>query len=164
MKYLKWVVLALSVRGGGFTWMARGTRGWTGTNVSIAAYVLDDTGQIVGRSDGCFKQELRPTHSWSCFGMAGPPLAMKEGAYDIVFAMNDRPVAWWPMEAAIRKDHSPGGEMERWLRELKRHQAKAPRVKKPATPPPPPPPPPPPTTKPPAVPPKPAPTKPPAKP
>jgi S1-C subfamily serine protease len=107
----------------GYTWFARGTRGWSGTNVSVSAFVLDDQGNIVGRSDGCFKPELRPEHTWSCLGssgMAPPPLATKEGSYDIVFAINDRPVAWWPMEAAIRKDHAPGSDVERWMKEMKR--------------------------------------------
>ena len=128
----------------GFTWLARGTRGWSGRNVSITAYVLDESGTIVGRSDGCFKSEIRPAFPWSCMGAASPPLAPKEGSYDIVFAINDQPVAWWPMEAAIRKDHSPGSEMERWMRELKRHATRKPRrtVVPPVIPPPPPPPPP----------------------
>ena len=107
----------------GYTWFARGTRGWSGTNVSVTAFVLDEGGHIVGRSDGCFKPELRPEHSWSCGsagGMSPPPLASKEGAYDIVFAINDRPVAWWPMEAAIRRDHAPGSDVERWMQEVKR--------------------------------------------
>ena len=30
---------------------------------------------------------------------------MKAGAYDIVFTLNDRPVAMWPMDAAIKVDH-----------------------------------------------------------
>ena len=123
----------------GYSWFARGTRGWSGTNVSISAFVLDEQGNIVGRSDGCFRPELRPEHTWSCLGqggMAPPPLATKEGAYDIVFAINDRPVAWWPMEAAIRKDHAPGSDMERWMKEMKRVVVKR---QKPATPPAPPP-------------------------
>ena len=32
-----------------FTWFARGSRGWSGTNVAIGAFVLDDTGKIAGR-------------------------------------------------------------------------------------------------------------------
>ncbi len=106
-----------------FTWFARGTRGWSGTNVSVTAYVLDDAGNIAGRADGCFEPELRPEHTWACVGMGGSivaPLAMKSGPYDIVFAINDRPVAWWPMEAAIRKDHAPGSDLERWMKELHR--------------------------------------------
>jgi hypothetical protein len=126
----------------GYTWFARGTRGWTGTNVSVSAFVLDDHGTIVGRSDGCFKPELRPEHTWSCMGtsgMAPPPLAAKEGSYDIVFAINDRPVAWWPMEAAIRKDHAPGSDVERWMKEMKRVVVKRQKPPAPPTPPPPPP-------------------------
>ncbi len=125
----------------GYTWFARGTRGWSGTNVSISAFVLDDEGNIVGRSDGCFKSELRPEHTWSCLGtsgMAPPPLAKKEGQYDIVFAINDRPVAWWPMEAAIRKDHAPGSDVERWMKEMKRVVVKRQKGTAPPTPPPPP--------------------------
>ncbi len=123
----------------GYTWFARGTRGWSGTNVSISAFVLDDAGNIVGRSDGCFKPELRPEHTWSCLGsngMAPPPLANKEGQYDIVFAINDRPVAWWPMEAAIRKDHAPGSDMERWMKEMKRVVVKRQKAAAGPTPPP----------------------------
>jgi hypothetical protein len=126
----------------GYTWFARGTRGWSGTNVSISAFVLDDAGNIVGRSDGCFKNELRPEHTWSCLGtsgMAPPPLANKEGQYDIVFAINDRPVAWWPMEAAIRKDHAPGSDVERWMKEMKRVVVKRQKATTPPAPPPPPP-------------------------
>jgi S1-C subfamily serine protease len=110
-----------------FAWFARGTRGWSGTNVSIAAYVLDQDGTIVGRSDGCFQPELRPEKAWSCMGSGSavqPPLPLKEGAYDIVFAINDRPVAWWPMEAAIRKDHAPGSDVDRWMKEMRRIQIK----------------------------------------
>ena len=33
----------------GFTWFARGSRGWSGTNVAISAFVLDESGKIVGR-------------------------------------------------------------------------------------------------------------------
>ncbi len=120
----------------GFTWLARGSRGWSGKMVTITSYVLDDGGSIVGRSEGCLKPEIRPAYTWACMGIASPPLAPKEGSYDIVFAINDRPVAWWPMEAAIRKDNAPGSEMERWLRELRRHQTKK---KRPPLPPPPPP-------------------------
>jgi hypothetical protein len=110
-----------------FAWFARGTRGFSGTNVSIAAYVLDEGGTIVGRSDGCFQAELHPERAWSCMGTGSavqPPLPLKEGPYDIVFAINDRPVAWWPMEAAIRKDHAPGSDVERWMKEMRRIQIK----------------------------------------
>lgn len=124
-----------------FTWFARATRGWAGTNVSIAAYVLDDAGTIVGRADGCFEPELRPERTWSCMGSGStvqPPLPLKEGPYDIVFAINNRPVAWWPMEAAVRKDHAPGSDIQRWMQELHRLSAKKKRADAappPATPP-----------------------------
>jgi hypothetical protein len=49
-----------------FTWFARGSRGWSGTNVAISAFVLDDTGKIVGQGVGCIRAELRPEHTWSC--------------------------------------------------------------------------------------------------
>jgi hypothetical protein len=120
----------------GFTWFARATRGWSGTNVSLTAFVLDDQGSVVGRSDGCFADEVRPERTWSCVGGMGglslPPLADKQGAYDIVFAINDRPVAWWPMEAIIRKDLAPGSDVERWMKELRRiatKRLKAPQAK-----------------------------------
>jgi hypothetical protein len=66
--------------------------------------------------------------------MAPPPLAAKEGPYDIVFAINDRPVAWWPMEAAIRKDHAPGSDVERWMNEMKRVVVKRQKPQPKATP------------------------------
>lgn len=137
----------------GFTWMARGTRGWSGRHVSITAYVLDEAGNIVGRSDGCFQPELRPTHPWSCFGSASPPLATQEGSFDIVFAINDKPVAWWPMEAVVRRDHHPGSAVDRWMRELKRQGSKKQRKPTPPAPPGPKPPAPPGPAKPPAAPP-----------
>jgi S1-C subfamily serine protease len=110
-----------------YTWFARATRGWSGTDVSITAFVLDEAGHIVGRTDGCFNPEVRPEKAWSCMGVGGmspPPLAQKEGPYDIVFAINDRPVAWWPMEATIRQDHAPGSDLERWMKDVKRTVAK----------------------------------------
>ena len=48
------------------------------------------------------------------------PLASGEGPYDIVFAINDRPVAWWPMEAIIQQQHAPGSDLERWMKEMHR--------------------------------------------
>lgn len=126
-------------RVGAFAWFARGSRGWSGTNVLVNAYVLDEGGKIVGRSDGCYMNEIRPESPWTCMGSGGsasPPLAMKAGRYDIVFALNDRPVAFWPMEAVIRDDPAPGGSLDRWLKQVKR-----PKSHKPKTPPPPPPPP-----------------------
>jgi hypothetical protein len=107
----------------GFTWFTRGSRGWAGSDVVVTAYVLDDAGKIVGRADGCYMPELRPERPWSCIGQSmdsAPPLAMKEGAYDIVFAVNDRPVAYWPMEATIRDDPEPGGGLERWMEQVRR--------------------------------------------
>ncbi len=92
-----------------FAWFARGSRGWTGTNALIKAFVLDENGTIVGAEPGCFKAELRPELSWSCMNTGGTPLANKEGPYDIVFTINDRPVATWPMEAVVSKDDGSGG-------------------------------------------------------
>jgi hypothetical protein len=48
------------------------------------------------------------------------PMASAEGPYDIVFAINDRPVAWWPMEAIIQQQHAPGSDLERWMKEMHR--------------------------------------------
>jgi S1-C subfamily serine protease len=121
----------------GFTWFARGTRGWSGTNVAISAYVLDEEGHVVGHSIGCFRPELRAERPWSCMGTGGTPLTMKEGVYDVVFAINDKPVALWPMEAAIRAEQAPGSDVERWLKELARRKAMQAR-KKPEAPTPPP--------------------------
>ena len=59
--------------------------------MSITAFVLDDAGTIVGRADGCFRPELRPETAWSCTDLVttqGLPLPVKEGRYDIVFAIN----------------------------------------------------------------------------
>ncbi len=106
-----------------FTWFARGTRGWTGHDVIIAAYVLDETGRVVGQSQGCYWPEVRPENAWSCIGTGGmmpPPLAEKAGAYDIVFTVNERPVAWWPMEATLRKDSPSSADMEHWLQDMRR--------------------------------------------
>lgn len=107
----------------GFTWFARGTRGWSGRDVIVAAYVLDDKGRVVGQSEGCYWPEVRPENTWSCIGNGGmmpPPLAERTGAYDIVFAVNERPVAWWPMEATLRKDAPSTSDMERWLQDMRR--------------------------------------------
>lgn len=90
----------------GFNWFARASRGWSGSDVSIGAYVLDENGKIVGRSEGCFLPELRPEKTWACEGEVSDvdsPLTQKQGLYDIVFTVNDRPVSWWPMEAALKK-------------------------------------------------------------
>ncbi len=106
-----------------FTWFARGSRGWTGREVIVAAYVLDQEGHVVGQSEGCYWPELRPENAWSCIGNGGmmpPPLAEKAGAYDIVFTVNERPVAWWPMEATLRKDAPTSTDMGRWLQDMRR--------------------------------------------
>lgn len=107
-----------------FTWFARGTRGWRGTNVVIKAFVLDKDGHVVGAAPGCYKPELRPELSWSCINSGGTPLAPKQGAYDIVFAINDRPVAWWPMEAVIDTGTEFG--LGSFLRELARQKPSKP--------------------------------------
>jgi hypothetical protein len=106
-----------------YTWFARATRGWSGTDVSITSYVLDQQGHIVGRNEGCYRPAVRPEHPWSCMGFGGgapSPMASSEGPYDIVFAINDRPVAWWPMEAVAIQQHAPGSDVERWLKDMHR--------------------------------------------
>lgn len=103
----------------GFTWFARGTRGFKGTNVAISAFVLDDEHKIVGRGVGCFKPELRPEQAWTCGGQGGTPLLRGEGRYDVVFTLNDRPVAVWPMEAMVRTTKR-GSVLDRWIEDLKR--------------------------------------------
>lgn len=118
-----------------FTWFARGTRGWSGTDVAITAFVLDKDGRIVGTSTGCYRPVLRPEHPWACMGTGGSPLTLAEGQYDVVFAINDRPVAVWPMEATIRAEQAPGSDVERWLKDMKRKKQRM----KPADAPPPPP-------------------------
>jgi len=110
-----------------FSWLTRGTRGWSGSNVIVTAFTLDQNGKIVGRSDGCILWEIRPEKPWSCVGTISDgdqPLAGEKGRYDIVFTVNDRPVAWWPMEAAVREDPSPGSAMSRWLHEVERVRAR----------------------------------------
>lgn len=125
----------------GFTWFARGSRGWSGKNIAISAFVLDETGHIVGRGVGCLKGELRPEHTWNCAGTGGTPLLAKEGKYDVVFAINDRPIAVWPMEAMVRTPGGNGSALERWIKELRQQHnlKKHPRPPK-ATPAPPKPP------------------------
>jgi hypothetical protein len=106
-----------------YAWFARGTRGWSGTNVSISSYVLDSAGHVVGRNEGCFQPEVRPEHPWACMGEGGGmpfPMAGAEGPYDIVFAINERPVAWWPMEAILQTQHAPGSDLQRWMKEMHR--------------------------------------------
>jgi len=105
------------------TWFARGSRGFSGHDVIVAAYVLDSEGHVVGQSEGCYWPELRPENTWACVksgGMMAPPLAEKPGAYDIVFTINERPVAWWPMEATLRKDAPTTNDMERWIQDMRR--------------------------------------------
>jgi len=103
-----------------FTWYARGSRGWSGTNVAISAFVLDDKGTIVGRGVGCFKPELRPEQPWQCAGDGGDPLLQTQGPYDVVFTINERPIAMWPMEAIIRMPSGGSGNaIDKWLEDLK---------------------------------------------
>lgn len=97
-----------------FTWFARGTRGWTGTNVAISAFVLDDRGKIVGRGVGCIRPELRPEQPWQCAGSGGDPLISEAGRHDVVFTINDRPIATWPMEALIRQPTTPTDAWKQW--------------------------------------------------
>lgn len=106
----------------GFTWFARGSRGWSGTNVAISAFVLDESGKIVGRGVGCMRPEVRPERPWTCAGAGGSPLVTKEGRYDVVFAMNDRPIAVWPMEAMV-KTNTGGSALEKWMGELKKQRS-----------------------------------------
>lgn len=117
-----------------FTWFARGSRGWSGTNVAITAFVLDEQSHIVGRGVGCFKPELRPERTWTCGGTGGTPLLTKEGHYDVVFAINDRPIAMWPMEAMVRTT-TGASALEKWMRDLRnQHALKKHNRPKPATP------------------------------
>ena len=141
----------------GFTWYARGSRGWSGTSVAISAFVLDEAGKIVGRGVGCVNPEVRPERTWQCSGTGGTPLLTKEGRYDVVFAMNDRPIAVWPMEAMVRTSPGAGSALDKWMQDLKKQHtlkkhkptiAPTPKPKAPDAP------------KTPAKPPKPAPTKP----
>lgn len=109
----------------GFTWFAQGSRGWAGNNVAITAFVLDDQGKIVGRGVGCIRSEIRPEAPWSCMGTGGTPMLFKEGRYDVVFALNEKPVAVWPMEAIVRSDGEPGSPLDKWLKSLKRRGVSA---------------------------------------
>jgi hypothetical protein len=125
-----------------YTWFARATRGWSGTDVTVTSFVLDPQGHIVGRNEGCYRPSVRPEHPWSCMGFGGnapSPMASNAGPYDIVFAINDRPVAWWPMEAVVLQQHAPGSDVERWMKEM--HRAVVKRRRTLAQPPAPPPPP-----------------------
>ena len=116
-----------------FSWFARGSRGWSGTNVAISAYVLDDAGKIVGRGVGCVRPELRPEHPWSCEGRGGTPLVSREGRYDVVFALNEEPIAVWPMEAMVRTG-AGASAFERWMTDLRKEHTlkKRPAATKPS--------------------------------
>ena len=105
-----------------YSFFARGSRGWSGTNVVIAAYVIDDEGHVVGNAVGCIEDELRPAHTWTCSSSSGrtPPLLPKAGSYDVVLALNGRPVGWWPMEATARKGVPTAADMDRWLDMLRK--------------------------------------------
>lgn len=105
----------------GFTWFARGSRGWSGSNVAITAWVLDGSGTIVGRGVGCVRPEVRPEHPWSCMGNGGSPLVQKEGRYDVVFTMNDRPIGSWPMEAMVRTQQPSA--FEKWVKDMQKGRA-----------------------------------------
>ena len=61
-----------------------------------------------------------PGRAWAPGGGLPSRSPTAEGPYDIVFAINDRPVAWWPMEAVIRQQHAPGSDVERWMKEMHR--------------------------------------------
>ncbi|MBX3228006.1 MAG: trypsin-like peptidase domain-containing protein [Labilithrix sp.] len=113
-----------------FTWYARGSRGWSGTNAAISSFVLDDKGTVVGRGVGCFRPELRPAQPWQCAGDGGDPLIRAQGRYDIVFTINERPIAMWPMEAMVRSPSGRGSSIDKWLEDLKKQntlQKKKPR-------------------------------------
>lgn len=97
-----------------FLWYARGTRGWTGSNVAMSSFVLDAQGKIVGRGVGCLQPDLRPEKAWQCGGNGGDPLIGSVGRYDIVFTINDRPVAVWPMEALVHP-YGHGSAIDAWL-------------------------------------------------
>lgn len=120
-----------------FTWYARGTKGWAGSQVSISAYVLDDKGKIVGRGVGCIRGELRPEEHWECAGTGGSPLLGYEGSFDVVFTINERPIAMWPMEATRRVSTTA---LNVWIDQLNAGTALKKRAPKPIVPKPPPPP------------------------
>ena len=110
----------------GFSWFARGTRGWSIHGADMTAYVLDESGTVVGRADGCSALHATPQHPWACWARTPESQfvrAEREGIYDIVFTVGDRPVAWWPMAAVVTKDAAPGSDVERWIRELQRTEA-----------------------------------------
>jgi hypothetical protein len=99
------------------SWMMRGSRGWSGDAVVATAYVIDDEGHVTGQVPGCIRP-MRPAKTWMCAGTSGrtPPLLRKAGQYDIVFALNGRPVAWWPMEAIVENERPGQTDAHRWLK------------------------------------------------
>lgn len=99
-----------------FLWYARGTRGWTGRNVQMSSFVLDAQGKIVGRGVGCVREELRPDQAWQCGGNGGDPLIGDVGRYDIVFTLNERPIAVWPMEALVHP-YGHGSAIDSWMQQ-----------------------------------------------
>ena len=107
----------------GFTWYARGSRGWSGTNVAISAFVLDESGKIVGRGVGCLRPTIQPERAWQCSGTGGTPLLSREGRYDVVFALNDHPIAMWPMEAMVRTHGGGASALEKWMQDLRKQHA-----------------------------------------
>jgi S1-C subfamily serine protease len=109
-----------------YTFFARGSRGWSGRNVLITAYLVDDDGKIVGTSFGCLENEIRPEHTWTCTAVANrnSPLLAKAGTYDVVLALNGKPVAWWPMDAREKKGAPSIQDMERWLDQVRKSPKK----------------------------------------
>jgi hypothetical protein len=105
-----------------YSFFARGSRGWSGRNVLITAYLVDAAGKVVGSSFGCLQGEIRPQHTWTCKGDSerSPPLVEKAGAYDVVLALNGKPVAWWPMDAKEKKGAPTIQDMERWLDQVRK--------------------------------------------
>lgn len=99
-------------------WWARGTRGWSGSNVAITSFVLDPAGKIVGRGVGCVRSELRPEKDWQCTGTGGDPLITTTGRYNVVFTLNDRPIAMWPMEALVRQSSA----VSDWIRQQQKRK------------------------------------------
>lgn len=98
-------------------WFMRGSRGWSGDAVVATAYVIDDEGHVTGQVPGCMRP-MRPAQTWMCAGKSGrtPPLLRKAGHYDVVFALNGRPVAWWPMEAIVTNERPGQTDVHRWLK------------------------------------------------
>lgn len=105
-----------------FAFFARGSRGWSGSNVLVAAYLVDQDGKIAGASFGCLQDQISPRHTWTCKADTGrtPPLVMKPGRYDVVLTMNGRPVAFWPMTAQEKASKPTIMDMERWLGDVRK--------------------------------------------